>query len=104
SYDYAVVSPWKTAVGLTKFFGRGLLSAEVEYLNYSSIKYREIVTDPDYTFESEVNNNINDTFKGTFNFKVGGEILITDQLAARAGFNLIGSPYKGDTQSDYIAS
>lgn len=104
SYDYAVVSPWKTAFGLTKFFGRGLLSAEVEYLNYSSIKYREIVTDPDYTFESEVNNNINDTFKGTFNFKVGGEILITDQFAARAGFNLIGSPYKGDTQSDYIAS
>lgn len=104
SYDYAIVSPWKTAVGLTKFFGAGLISAEVEYLNYSTIKYREVVASADYAFENEVNNNIKDSFRGAFNLKVGGEILFTDRLAGRAGFNLIGSPYKGDSQSDYIAS
>ncbi len=104
SYDYAIISPWKTSVGLTKFFGRGLLSAEVEYLNYSSIKYREIVTDPNIEFENQITNSISDTYKGTFNFKIGTEFLFTDRLAGRAGFNLIGSPYKEDSQSDYIAS
>lgn len=104
SFDYAVISPWKTSVGVTKFFGSGLFSAEVEYVNYGSIKYREIVTDPNYEFENNTNYDIKDSFKGAFNVKLGGELLITDRLAGRAGFNLIGSPYKNDSSSDYIAS
>jgi len=104
SYDYAIISPWKTSVGLTKFFGRGLISTDLEYINYSSIKYREIVVDADYEYENTVTGEIQNEFKGTFNFKIGGEFLFTDRLAGRAGFNLIGSPYKGETKNDYIAS
>ena len=104
TFDYAIISPWKTSVGLTKFFGRGLLSADLEYVNYSSIKYREVILDSDPALEGQLTNEIQDSFKGAFNFKIGGEFLFTDRLAARAGFHLIGSPYKGDSQSDYIAS
>ncbi len=103
-YDYAIVTPWKTSVGFTKFFGRGLLSADVEYVNYQSIKYRETVQDPDYNFENSENYKIEDTYKGAFNLNVGGEVLITDRLAARAGFRLLSSPYKGSETSDYIYS
>lgn len=104
TYDYTIISPWKTAVGLTKFFGRGLLSADIEYVNYSTIKYRESVADADYSFENQTNQDIKNNYQGAFNFKVGGEFLITEQLAARAGFHLLGSPYKGDSTTDYIAS
>ncbi|MGO1595693.1 MAG: hypothetical protein ACTHZ1_10710 [Sphingobacterium sp.] len=104
TYDYTIISPWKTSVGLTKFFGRGLLSTDLEYVNYSTIKYRESAMDADYSFENQTNQEIKDTYKGAFNFKVGGEFLITNRLAARAGFNLLGSPYKGAESSDYIVS
>ncbi|OYD46223.1 hypothetical protein CHU00_08705 [Sphingobacterium cellulitidis] len=104
SFDYAVISPWKSSIGLTKFFGQGLISAEAEYINYASIKYREIVANADLQFESETNYQIKNSFKGAFNLKIGGELLITDQLAVRAGFHYLGSPYKYDSQDDYIAS
>lgn len=103
-YDYTIISPWKTSVGLTKFFSRGLLSADLEYINYSSIKYRESVGSADYSFENQQNQAIQNLYRGTFNFKVGGEFLFTDRLAARAGMHLLGSPYKGAEEMDYIAS
>src|SRR5690606_18221039 len=103
-YDYTIISPWKTSVGLTKFFSRGLLSADLEYINYSSIKYRESAGGADYSFENQQNLAIQNLYRGTFNFKVGGEFLFTDRLAARAGMHLLGSPYKGAEEMDYIAS
>src|SRR5690606_15571748 len=104
TFDYAIITPWKSSIGLTKFFGRGLLSTDIEYVNYSSIKYREVVLDADPGIEGELTHEIQDNFKGVFNFKIGGEYLFTERLAGRAGFHLIGSPYKGDSQNDYIAS
>src|SRR5690606_6382664 len=39
-FTYRLVTPWKFGLGLSKFFSRGLLSADAEYVNYSSIKVR----------------------------------------------------------------
>lgn len=104
TYDYAIISPWKTAVGLTKFFNRGLLTADLEYINYASIKYKETSSNPDLNFESMMQNQIADTYKGAVNLRIGTEILVTERLTARAGFNYLGSAYKNDDSYDHITS
>ena len=104
TYDYAIISPWKTAVGLTKFFNRGLLSADVEYINYASIKYKETSSNPDLGFENLMQDQIADTYKGTFNVRIGAEVLFTERLTARAGFNYLGSAYKDDDSFDHVSS
>lgn len=94
SQDFRLTTPWKLSFGLSKFFSRGLLSADVEYVTYNTMKYsgiRNNVSDFDI-----VNQNISDTYKGAANIRVGGEYLFTNILSGRAGFNYFGNPYKGD--------
>ena len=89
--DYNFISPWKFSLGATKFFDRGLLSAEAEYITYNTMKY----SDYNYpNYYSSTNDDIKDYLKGAFNLRVGGEYLLTDRVSGRAGFNIIGTPYK----------
>ena len=47
-------------------------------------------------FERELNNEIARAYKQAMNVRLGGELAI-DQLRLRAGVNLIGKPYEGET-------
>lgn len=105
SYDYGVISPLKASVGLTKFFGRGLVSADLEFADYSSIKYRETsAAVVDFTEENEINASIKKEYKSAVNFRVGGELLFTDRLSGRAGFSYYSSPIKGIDSGDHMTS
>lgn len=106
SFDYGVISPMKASVGLTKFFSRGLLSADIELVDYSTIRYEETnVNNPDYQFEDDMNRyDIPETYKAAFNFRVGGEFLFTDYFTGRAGFSYFSSPYKNSNEGDYMSS
>lgn len=89
--SYNITSPWKFALGLTKFFNRGLISAEMEYITYNTIKY----SNPNYSNAyDDLNQDIKDNLQGVFNVRVGGEVLLNNILSARAGFNYYGNPYK----------
>src|SRR5690606_8117771 len=92
--DYLLTSPWKFAFGLSKFFNSGLLSADVELVDYSTMKYSDISSDFISGEFREINQGIKDTYKSALNFRVGGEYLINPILSARAGFNYFGNPYK----------
>lgn len=104
SSDYSIISPWKAAVGLTKFFGRGLISADAEFVDYGSIKYVDESTSGASSDESAINNDLKSIYKGSFNLRVGAEYVITDQLTGRAGFNYRASPYKDSDKGSSIAS
>lgn len=92
--DYNLTTPWKFAAGLTKFFNRGLLTTDVEYVTYNTMKYStaNYAINNDY---QDINGDIKDLYKGAINFKIGGEYLFTNILSGRAGFNYFGNPYKG---------
>ncbi|MVZ67632.1 hypothetical protein GQF61_17435 [Sphingobacterium sp. DK4209] len=105
SYDYGVISPLKASVGLTKFFSRGLISADFEIVDYSSIQYQETSTEvTDFSFESDMNYDIKDYYKSAFNFRLGGEIIFTDRLSGRAGYRYFSSPFKGVNAADHMTS
>lgn len=89
NYTYELNTPWK-AIGSAAFIiGRSLiLSAEYEYLDYTSIKLRA----RDYNFYNE-NNAIREKYAITQNIKLGSEFRVK-HFALRAGYSIFGSPFK----------
>jgi hypothetical protein len=74
---------------------KGFLTADIEYVNYKWNKFgpSEEVTDESKLPYEPYNDAIDLTYKGTFNFRVGGELKFKI-LMARLGFAYYGSPYK----------
>lgn len=106
--DYNVRTPFKFSLGATKFFSRGLITADAEFVDYSSTRYREIdgmYMDNAYTnYIDDTNNGIKDSYKVAINARLGGEVLINSFLSGRAGVNYFGNPYKNADNSNYNGS
>jgi hypothetical protein len=95
-YRYNLNTPLKVAGGISFQLGKfGILSSDVEYINYASMKMR---TDKDYntSFDQQnvdtVNTGINNVYRSVFNLKLGGEIRLGN-FAIRAGGGYYPSPY-----------
>lgn len=88
SSTYNLITPWRLSLGATYFFQkRGLLSADVEWLNYNNTRYDG---DDNYTADNE---QIKNTFKSTFNIRVGSEYRI-GKYRIRGGYNLMPDPFQ----------
>jgi hypothetical protein len=76
---------------------RGFLTADVEYINYKASSFT--ANDPGNTSESdknylkELNKAIDNAYKGTVNFRVGGELKFTT-IMFRLGAAYYGNPYQ----------
>ncbi|TDQ77107.1 OmpP1/FadL family transporter [Sphingobacterium yanglingense] len=92
--DYNMTTPWKFGLGLSKFFSRGLLTADMEYVTYNTMRYSSANYSGGGNYDG-INKDIKDLYKNAVNFRVGGEFLFTNILSGRAGFNYFGNPYKG---------
>lgn len=102
--SYRLITPWKFGLGLTKFFGRGLLSADAEYVNYGSIKVRGIGPGNNASDHAAWDEDFKAVYQGAVNLRVGGEYLLTNILSGRAGFNYFGNPYKIADNKQYSGS
>ena len=77
---------------------KGFITADIEYTNYSWMSYVPYEgeaygeTKADY---APYNEAIDAVYKGTFNFRLGGELKFKT-IMARAGFAYYTSPYKDD--------
>ena len=76
---------------------KGFLTADIEYVNYKASSY---TTDPDgdnsqntKDYLKSLNGAIDNAYKGTFNFRAGGELKFTT-IMARLGMAYYGNPYK----------
>lgn len=103
--DYRLTTPWKFAVGVSKFFGRGLITADAEVIDYSTMKYENLSNSFNNNNDfRDINNSIRDTYQTAVNFRIGGEYLINNILSGRAGFNYFGNPYKDADDSNLSGS
>ncbi len=85
---YSLITPWRLSLGLTYFFQKkGFLSADAEWLNYSTTKYDG---DEDYSGD---NQQIKNLYKSTFNIRIGGEYRIKN-YRIRAGYSLMADPFQ----------
>lgn len=71
---------------------RGFLTADIEYVNYKWSSFSTSQENDDESFYKGVNSDIDDAYKGAFNFRVGGELKF-HTIMTRLGFAYYGSPY-----------
>jgi hypothetical protein len=94
-YDYTIETPYKLIGSVAYTFGKvGLISADYEYLDYTSMRFGK--GGDGYRFKDE-NETIKSVFTNAHNVRVGGEVWI-GQLALRGGYAYFGSPYNNDLQ------
>lgn len=93
-FNYSMNTPSKAIISAMVLFGKvGFLTADLEYMDYSTMKYKFV------EFEqaaNAMNQLIQNTYRDAVNFRIGAEARITN-VALRAGYGYNGSPYKSTT-------
>lgn len=102
-YEYSLQTPWRGVISGSYIIGanspdvkqqHGFITADVEYVNYASTKFRfNKGSEGDRQLAANLNSSIKDMYKSTMNFRVGGELKF-NVLAVRAGFAYYGDPYE----------
>lgn len=91
AFKYYLVTPLRAMGGASVQIGKiALLAADVEYVNYGSMRYRNYDAEYDLT---TYNDEIRDTYRPVLNIKGGGELRF-GQTSVRAGAGYYPSPYK----------
>ncbi|HAN64827.1 MAG TPA: hypothetical protein DCQ34_00315 [Chitinophagaceae bacterium] len=75
---------------------RAFISADIEYVNHRGSRfssYQEEPGDEEKNYYKGLNRVVKEEFKGTFNFRVGGEVKF-NTIMGRLGFAYYGNPYK----------
>lgn len=102
-YQYRMTTPWKAIISGSYVFNevsdvrrqKAFITADAEYVRHQGSEYgiTEGGTEADNTYYKTVNDAIDKRFKGTFNFRLGGEVKFTT-IMARAGLAYYGNPYR----------
>lgn len=103
-YKYNYTSPWKFIVGGAYVIRevedvsrqKGFISADIEYISHKSSKFKPTEEGDDKSYYDGVNDATKELYKGTFNFRVGGELKF-NTIMTRLGFAYYGNPYNKDT-------
>ncbi len=93
-YDYRLQTPLRTTFsGAFVIGGKGILSADYELVSYGSTKLRD--GGGGYDFYDE-NTEISEAYKTSGNLRIGGELVATNNLRLRGGFEYHGSAYESN--------
>ncbi|HEY0054939.1 MAG TPA: hypothetical protein VGB63_06250, partial [Pedobacter sp.] len=96
--DYNLRTPYRANLGAAIILSKiGLFSADVEYVDYASIKFAS----DNQTADIDMRKDIRNDFASALNLRLGLEAKVTSAVQLRAGYNIQGNPYKG---SDYAAN
>lgn len=94
-WDYKVRSPWVFRIGGALKPGPLMISADVEFKNYSQIKY---TTNPPTAGDTraDVNIDIKENLRNTMSWRVGGEFTVPNvDLRIRGGYAVYPTPWEG---------
>ncbi len=95
SNEYDVTSPWVFSGGVSLTISWFIVSADLEFTDWSSMKFSNAP-------RGVLDNNalIRETFRGTLNYRLGGEFdIFGSGVRARAGIGINNSPYAEDPVS-----
>jgi hypothetical protein len=99
NFSYNLRTPLKGSLGATYIIAnRGLISADVDFVDYSGIRFSTVDNSSNASDVSTVNDNnlaIRKNYKSAINYRVGGELKL-NQVSLRLGYGLNGSAYKVD--------
>lgn len=100
-YNYDLSSPWRFSVGGTFILNqvedvnrqKGFITADVEYVTNQGPRFRSADANVSSDVYKDVNTAVKDTYRGAFNFRVGGELKFK-VVMARLGFAYLSNPYR----------
>lgn len=95
-FTYQLATPFRLSGGMAYFFGkRGLISADVEFVNFSgmSVASAELGPYANQQFKDKYNKQISKNFQSALNMKVGAEFRVTSSLTVRGGAAMFGSGF-----------
>lgn len=103
-YKYNLTTPYRVIGSLSYVIRetedvskqKGFITADAEYVNYKASSFSVDNSSGDQSdkdYFSQLNDAIDQAYKGTFNFRLGGELKFTT-LMVRAGAAYYGNPYK----------
>ncbi|MBO9675282.1 MAG: outer membrane protein transport protein [Sphingobacteriaceae bacterium] len=101
SFTYNLRTPLKASAGISYVIaGTALISADVDYVDYSSMRF----SDSNGSDRATINDNnafIKNNYKETVNYRVGAEVKVTNELSLRAGYGVNGNGIKGGDNKFY---
>ncbi len=108
-YKYSIITPTRLIGSLSLISGQGnvgtkklsgFINAEAEFINYAAmrIQYDKSNNSTDKTLEQSINQTIKNKYQNAVNVRLGGE-LAYDIFRLRAGYAILGSPFKTGVQT-----
>jgi hypothetical protein len=89
-YKYALSTPFRALAGVAVQIKKiGLISADYEFVDYSTAKFSEAGDNYDY---SDKNHELKNSLRAAHNFRVGGELRLS-QLYLRTGYGYYGKAF-----------
>jgi hypothetical protein len=91
SFNYRFVKPMRASAGITLLAGKkGFITGDIEFVPYktASLQY----PGDRFLFTAD-NTTIRNIYNNVFNYKLGAEVRLTKQFAARGGFAYYADPY-----------
>lgn len=89
-FDYRLSTPLKLNGGLSYFIGKsGFLTANINYVDYSGIRFRSNSSDVD----TKTNNALVNQYKEAINYSFGAEFRLVNNFMIRGGYSTMGNPY-----------
>lgn len=104
-FRYKLRTPYKGSLGASYVIGgRALISADVDYTDYSTIRFSNDVNSNDPNRILDENNNVRNNYKDAVNYRLGAEFKIDNSFSLRGGYGLNGSAINIDNSSYYNTS
>lgn len=93
-YKYALATPFRALAGVAVQIRKiGLISADYEFVDYSSTRFSEAGDNYDYSVK---NTELKNSLRAANNFRIGGELRL-DKLYLRTGYGYYGKAFaKGE--------
>ncbi|MGM9479544.1 OmpP1/FadL family transporter [Pedobacter sp. GSP4] len=101
TFSYNLRTPLKASAGLSYVIaGTALISADVDYVDYSSMRF-SADNNSDISTINSSNDFIKNSYKETVNYRVGAEVKVSNEISLRGGYGVNGSGIKGGDNKFY---
>ncbi|HCW06240.1 MAG TPA: hypothetical protein DGG95_02620 [Cytophagales bacterium] len=95
--NYSLSTPWRIKAGATVFIAKhGLITAEVEKVNYTKARLKSNTDGLDFSFD---NSDIKSLYRNVFNLRLGGEYRFKN-FRIRTGYSYMPDPYIAQNKVD----
>ncbi|MCX2575133.1 OmpP1/FadL family transporter [Pedobacter sandarakinus] len=101
TFTYNLRTPLKASAGLSYVIGgTALISADVDYVDYSSMRF-SADNGSDLSTINNTNQFIKNSYKEAINYRVGAEVKVSPEFSVRGGYGVNGNGVKGGDNSFY---